>query len=79
MTTHPISSDARYTVSREYCGYADPRFVARFCGEWIGQDKSYPVAVMLVTGHRLKRSGALVITAQNQPHTNSTPTTQNRK
>lgn len=29
--------DRRYTIAREYCGYAQPRHVARFCGDWLGQ------------------------------------------
>lgn len=62
MKTHPISSDQRYTVTREFCGHKEARFVARFCGEWIGQSISYPTAVLLATGHRLKRAGALIVT-----------------
>lgn len=61
--TRPISSDARYTVTLEWCGYPEQRHVARFCGEWIGQSRNYPTAVLLATTHRLKRQGALVITA----------------
>jgi hypothetical protein len=30
-------TDKRYTIAREYCGYDTPRWVARFCGDWIGQ------------------------------------------
>ena len=65
MKTRPISSDSRYTVEREWCGYKEPRFVARFCGEWVGQDISYPGAVLIASGHRLARQGDLVVT--NQP------------
>jgi hypothetical protein len=64
MKTHPISSDARYTVEREWTGQSSPRFVARFCGEWIGQNASYPAAVLFATVHRLQRQGALVIVEQ---------------
>lgn len=32
--------DPRYTIAREYCGYDTPRWVARFCGDWLGQSKS---------------------------------------
>lgn len=28
-------SDARFTLTREFCGYAKPRYVLRFCGEWV--------------------------------------------
>lgn len=60
--THPVEQDKRYTVTRECCGQKEPRYVARFCGEWVGQSKSYPHAVMLATSHRLMRQGALVLT-----------------
>jgi len=33
-------TDKRYTIAREYCGYDTPRWVARFCGDWLGQSKS---------------------------------------
>lgn len=57
----PIRFDARYTVALEYCGHEKPHHVARFCGDWIGQSASYPMAVMLCTSHRLQRNGALVV------------------
>lgn len=28
-------SDARFTLTREFCGYAKPRYILRFCGDWI--------------------------------------------
>lgn len=28
--------DPRYSIAREWCGYAKPRWVLRFCGEFIG-------------------------------------------
>lgn len=30
--------DARYTANLEFCGYDAPRYVPRFCGEWIRKD-----------------------------------------
>ncbi|MGZ8887996.1 MAG: hypothetical protein ACXW1D_00390 [Halobacteriota archaeon] len=30
-----LNLDARYTISREYCGVAIPQWVVRFCGEWV--------------------------------------------
>jgi hypothetical protein len=32
--------DRRYTVRPEYCGERARRFVARFCGDWIGHAKT---------------------------------------
>jgi hypothetical protein len=28
--------DKQWTLTREYCGYAKPRWVLRFCDSWIG-------------------------------------------
>lgn len=39
--------DRRYTIRREWCGQPDKRWVARFCGEWIGQAGSRDVAIEL--------------------------------
>ena len=64
MKTHPIKSDQRYTVTREWCGDAKPRYITRFCGEWIAKATTYPAAVMLATGHRLQRNGSPVFTNQ---------------
>jgi hypothetical protein len=30
-----MKTDARYTITREFCGYKKPRYVVRFCGDWI--------------------------------------------
>lgn len=48
---NPIKDDGRYQIAREYCGYAEPRWVARFCDEWLGQDKYRSGAVMLCIAH----------------------------
>ncbi len=29
--------DRRYSIAQEYCGYDTPRWVVRFCDDWIGQ------------------------------------------
>lgn len=63
---HPVGHgtgkpDFRYTITREWCGEPEPRFVARFCGEWIGQSKFYTSAVMLAVGHNSRRMGNPVI------------------
>jgi hypothetical protein len=55
MPNHPIKGDARYTVALEYCGYSKPRHVARWCGEWLGQDETQSGAVMLCVAHMDKR------------------------
>lgn len=43
--------DKRYTVTLEFCGYAQVRHVARFCGEWIGQDLENKQAWVLAQEH----------------------------
>jgi hypothetical protein len=63
MKRYPIKGDRRYTISREFCGYAEARFVVRFCGDWIGQSRFYSSAVVMAVGEKARRSGALIITA----------------
>jgi len=49
-----VHKDKRYTKSLEYCGYATPRIIARFCGEWIGQSETEEKALNLCFNHRYK-------------------------
>lgn len=62
MKTHPVSSDKRYTVTKEFCGYPEARFVVRFCGEWVAQSLFYSSAVTRAVGESAVRRGALVVT-----------------
>lgn len=48
-------TDARYTIALEYCGCQEPRWVARFCGDWVGQDKYKSGAIMLCVAYADKR------------------------
>jgi hypothetical protein len=57
--------DRRYTVAREWCGHDRPRYVARYCGEWIGQSIARGAAFMLCTGHNARRMGAEPIQEQS--------------
>ncbi len=50
------TTDRRYTINCEYCGYAEPRYVARFCDEWIGQDKTRADASALISRHKTARA-----------------------
>jgi len=34
--------DNRYTANAEYCGHEAPRFVPRFCGEWLKDCELWP-------------------------------------
>lgn len=44
-------TDKRYNIAREYCGYDTPRWVVRFCGDWIGQSASQQTARDLAQAH----------------------------
>jgi hypothetical protein len=62
---HPVSNhgatDHRYAVRQEYTGHAQPQWVARFCGEWIGASQFYSSALMLAVGHNARRNAALTV------------------
>ena len=62
MPEHPDGSqDGRYTLSQEWCGYAVPHWVARFCGTSLGSDADETRAYLLITNHARDRreSGVL--------------------
>lgn len=64
MTTfHPVNSDRRYTVTCNACDPTAP-FVARYCGEPIGESLFYASAAMLAIGDHAKRRGALTFVAR---------------
>ena len=58
MPYYPVNRDRRYTVTIEFCGYATPRFVARFCGDWLGCSISRASAAMLAIGAHQRRIDA---------------------
>ena len=60
----PIQSDSRYTVAREFCGHDKPRFVARWCGDFIASRSDYPAAVLCCVTHKAARNGYPVIIEQ---------------
>jgi len=47
--------DARYTIAKEFCGYSKARWVARFCGEWLGQGAHKSDALLVCLAHADKR------------------------
>lgn len=53
--------DRRYTLTREFTGSPYPMWVARFCGEWLGCDRSKVEAGELITDHRDRRTAQLEI------------------
>jgi hypothetical protein len=66
---HPVSQngkpDLRYEIAREWCGYDKPRYVLRFCGDWVAQSISYAAVALRAVGHNAARLGAPVVV--NQP------------
>lgn len=61
MSVHPIKSDQRWTVTREFCGEKTVQFVIRFCGDWIDKRSSYSAAVLRAVGAKAARDGALIV------------------
>ena len=47
--------DRRFSVRPEYCGYRARRYVARFCGEWIGEARARSEARALAHSWREHR------------------------
>lgn len=39
VSWHNGNQDKRYSVALEFCGYETPRYVARFCGDWISSHR----------------------------------------
>ena len=70
MKLHPVTRpdrsgpDRRYSVALEWCGQSTPRYVARFCGEWIGQSAFKASAMILCIGAANVRNGAEIVTEQ---------------
>ena len=58
MTAPGKPHDMRYNVRREWCGRPEPRHVARFCGDWIGQTLDRNDALWLVAEHQRMRASA---------------------
>lgn len=43
--------DPRYIIQREHCGYSEPRFVVRFCGDWLFQSDNHGQAEFMAESH----------------------------
>ncbi len=57
-----ITKDKRYSINLEFCGYAEKRYVLRFCGDFIAQSKFYDTMLLRAIGHRAVLNGAEIIT-----------------
>lgn len=47
--------DKRYSIRREWCGQPEPRWVVRFCGDWVGQSASRWDAQAIAEHHAADR------------------------
>jgi len=47
----PKDLDDRYTTNLEYCGYEKPKYVSRFCDEYLGTHNSKLMALRKCVGH----------------------------
>lgn len=54
-----MKPDNRYTITREYCGHPEPRYIARFCGEWLGQSYNKSDAERIAADHAEARQKAM--------------------
>lgn len=57
-----LKSDSRYSIAQEFAGYERPRFVVRFCGEFVSSHATRGGALIRAAGESAARRGALVIT-----------------
>lgn len=51
-----LARDRRYRIAQEFCGYATPQHVARFCYEWIGCAPTKIGAQGLIAAHKRRRA-----------------------
>ncbi|MET9119897.1 hypothetical protein [Streptomyces sp. NPDC004528] len=52
-----ITGDRRFSIALEWCGYSTRRWVARFCGRWIGQQETEAEARAMATSWNRDRMG----------------------
>lgn len=61
--------DRRYSITREYCGYRKPQWVARFCGDWLGCAPGRRGAIATARSHQVAFRQALGLAG---PHASPT-------
>lgn len=52
-----IQLDKRYSVSKEYCGYNEKRYVLRFCGEFVASSEHKNLCLLYAKKHHDKILG----------------------
>lgn len=51
----PALPDRHYSVSPEFCGETKPKFVARFCDDWVGKANTEREAIELCVDYEQRR------------------------
>jgi hypothetical protein len=59
---HPIKSDNRYSVTKEFTGHEKPQWVVRFCGQWVDSSAFYTSAVVKAVVSKAARDNELTNT-----------------
>jgi hypothetical protein len=59
---HPIKSDNRYSVTKEFTGHEKPQWVVRFCGQWVDSSAFYSSAVVKAVVSKAARDNELTNT-----------------
>lgn len=52
----PSLTDARYSITREFCGREKPYAVLRFCDDWIGAHKTRNEAIKAAKEYQAKQN-----------------------
>jgi hypothetical protein len=61
MILYPVKNDARYSIDLEWCGFDKPKYVLRFCDEWVDCFQSKSAAIVRAVGDKARREGALTV------------------
>jgi hypothetical protein len=56
---HPIKSDERYSLTKEFTGHEKPQWVVRFCGQWVDSSAFYSSAVVKAVVTKAARDNEL--------------------
>jgi hypothetical protein len=59
---HPIKSDERYSLTKEFTGHEKPQWVVRFCGQWVDSSAFYSSAVVKAVVSKATRDNELTNT-----------------
>lgn len=66
VTREDGKPDRRFTVQKEPCGHLEPRFVLRFCDNFVMQSPFYDACVVRAVGYRAMLRGEPSIINQEE-------------